>query len=406
MDTVTQKQPNGKYTMTTKQDKTILVHITTIPVSLYLFFIGQARYMSEQGFEVHGVSSPGEFLDQFAEREGAIGHAIEMPRAISPLKDIISVWKIYTLFRRIKPTIVHAHTPKGGLLGMIAAFLARVPVRIYHVHGFPYLTATGMQRFLLTLTEKISSILAHRVLFVSASVRQVALSDGICSDKKSKIIHHGSINGVDAVGRFNPELCTSEKIRRANGIAPDAMVIGFVGRIVRDKGVIELMTAWESLRRRFDNLILLVVGPFEERDAVTPELKERLCTDPRVCFIGEVMDTVEYYAAMDILVFPSYREGFSLVTMEASAMTLPVVATRIPGNVDSVIEGETGLFVPARDAAALEQALLLYLENKDLRRTHGCNGRKNVLSKFRPQDIWKAMYREYLDLMRVRGMRR
>jgi glycosyltransferase involved in cell wall biosynthesis len=268
------------------------------------------------------------------------------------------------------------------------------------------MTATGAQRLLLASTEKMSCKLAHKVLFVSASVREVAIADGICAENKSKVIRHGSINGIDAVQSFNPEYGNKRRVREANNIPLDARVIGFVGRIVRDKGVIELLAAWGSLRKRFDDLYLLVVGPFETKDAISSELKDRLQTDPRIRFVGEVWATPDYYAAMDILAFPSHREGFGLVAIEASSMSLPVVATRIPGIIDSVVDGETGLLVPPRNATALEQALTLYLESKDLRILHGRNGRNRVLADFRPEDIWESMHAEYLELVEKHEPRR
>ncbi len=388
--------------MTEKNAKYKLIHIATHPSSLFFFLTGQVQYMKQQGLEVYGIASPGIDLEKFAEREGAIVHSVEMPRAISPLRDLISLWKLCFLLKRIRPEIVHAHTPKGGLLGMIAAFLARVPVRIYHVHGFPYLTTTGLRRFLMTSTERISCMLSQRVLFVSESVRQIAIADRICSAQKSKIINNGSINGVDALEHFNPKNRDRDKIKSALGIPANAIVIGFVGRLVIDKGLIELMTAWESLRRQFKDLFLLIIGSeLEKRNAIPIEMVNRIRTDPRIRFVGKVSSPADYYASMDILVLPSYREGFGLVAIEASAMELPVVATRIPGCIDSVLEGETGLLVPPKNAVALEKALKVYIEDKDIRILHGKNGRKRALTDFKPQDIWKIMHAEYLELLKI-----
>lgn len=380
--------------------KRVLVHITTAPQSLYNFFCGQIRYMVEQGYEVHGISSPGNLLDQFAAREGAIPHAINMPRAISPLRDLVALWQLCALLIKIKPDVIHAHTPKAGLLGMIASFIVRVPVRIYHVHGLPYLTASGIQKMLLMVTEIVSCKLAQRVLFVSQSVRKVAITDRICSGQKSKILNHGSINGIDAVHHYNPERSEKEKIRSIHNIPLNYLVIGFVGRIVGDKGVVELLLAWESLKKQFDDILLLVVGPIESRDAVPPELIKKLQTDSRIRFVGEVRDTFDYYTAMDILAFPSYREGFSMVTLEASAMSIPIVATKIPGNMDSVVDGKTGTFVSPRNSQELEHALAMYINNGDLRKAHGRNGRERVLELFRPQDIWESLSAEYEEMIK------
>lgn len=376
-----------------------LVHVSTIPDSLFYFLDGQVRYLKKKGFEVHGVSSPGGLLDQFGEREGAKIHGIEMTRYFSPLRDFIAVLRLFKLFRKVKPHIVHSHTPKGGLLGMMAAFLARVPVRIYHVHGLPYMTATGIKRSLLVAIEWFACRLSHRVLCVSPSIRRVLIENHICNSEKCKNLNPGGINGVDAVKRFNPAQMDRTIARSAIGIPVNARVIGFVGRLVRDKGIIELMTTWESLRVQFEDLYLLVMGNIEERDAIPLELRDRLRSDPRIRYVGQVQNPEDYYAAMDIFALPSYREGYGQVAIEASAMSLPVVATRIPGLIDSVSDGETGTLVLPRNADALEKALKVYLKNRHLRTLHGRNGRKRALAEFCPEDIWKKKHQEYLDLL-------
>ncbi|HKP01618.1 MAG TPA: glycosyltransferase, partial [Nitrospiraceae bacterium] len=181
-----------------------LVHITTVPQSL-TFVMGQVGYMKARGFNVVGLSSPGEWLNRFAEREGVPVHAVEMPRRVTPWRDLLAVLKLVRLLSRIRPEIVHAHTPKAGLLGMLSAWIVRTPVRIYHMHGLPFVTATGLTRRLLIWSEKISCRLAHQVLSVSVSSRAHAVETGLCRADKIKVLLKGSINGVDAVDRFNPD---------------------------------------------------------------------------------------------------------------------------------------------------------------------------------------------------------
>ena len=189
-----------------------------------------------------------------------------MTRRITPVRDLVALWQLWVLFRQLRPHIVHAHTPKAGLLGTIAAWLARVPVRIYHIHGLRYMTAKGPRRWLLQWTEKVSCSFAHRVLCVSRSIRDVAVTERICPYQKIEVLLAGSINGVDSQGRFNPATkCEkmSGHLRESFGIPRDARVVGFLGRIVRDKGVAELIEAWRTLRNEFPSLHMLVVGPFE-----------------------------------------------------------------------------------------------------------------------------------------------
>ena len=171
-----------------------LVHITTIPETLY-FLTGQVSYMKSKGLEVHALSSPGDDLGKFGRQEGIAVHAVEMPRRITPVQDLIAIRRLWRSLRAIKPQIVHAHTPKGGLLGMISAWLARVPVRVYHVHGLPFVTATGLKRTLLRLSERASCLLATQVYSVSHANRDVITAEGLCSPRKIKVLLNGASTG-------------------------------------------------------------------------------------------------------------------------------------------------------------------------------------------------------------------
>jgi glycosyltransferase involved in cell wall biosynthesis len=384
-----------------------LVHMTTVPQSLF-FLSGQVGYMKERDFDVHALSSPGEFLARFAERERISAHAVEMPRRITPLRDVAAVVRIWAVLRRIRPHIVHAHTPKGGVLGMIGAWLAGVPVRIYHMHGLPFTTAAGWRRALLMWSERIACGLAHQVLCVSTSVRQVALDSRLCRREKIAVLGEGSINGVDAARRFNqahlPSTLRAETRRRYR-IPADALVLGFIGRIVRNKGIIELAGAWTLLRQEFPELRLMLVGPSEAQDPIPPEIDRQLRRDPRVHLIGEEWNVPPLYVAMDVLVLPTYREGFPTVLLEAAAMSVPVVATQVPGCIDAVQDGVTGLLVPPYDAAGLAAAIGRYLRNAELRVQHGAAARARVLRDFCPERIWQAIHQEYLRCLRHIGVR-
>lgn len=383
-----------------------LVHITTVPDSLD-FFTGQIGYMKAQGLDVQAITSPGELLGVHAAREAIPVHAVAMARRVTPLRDLGSVARLWRLLRRLRPAIVHAHTPKGGLLGMVSAWLAGVPVRVYHLHGLPLTTAAGLKRFLLRASEKTACRLAHRVLAVSWSLRDEALAQGLCPPEKITVFRAGSINGVDALGTFNPERVGAkarDAVRARYGIPADALVVGFVGRVVRDKGLAELVESWQTLRGEFPDLHLLVVGPFEPQDPVPPEVERVLRGDPRIHLTGMCLDVPPLYAAMDVLALPTYREGFGVVAIEAGAMGLPVVATRIPGCVDAVRDGVTGTLVPARDGPALAQALRQYLRSPELRREHGRAGRRRVLHDFGQEAIWDAQFQEYLRLLRAKGL--
>lgn len=400
---ISSKQTGEGITM--KLSRTNLVHITTVPESLG-FFKGQTGYMKAKGFEVHALTSPSDLLDAFARSEDIPVHSVEMARRITPIRDLVAITRLRRWLRQIRPHIVHAHTPKGGLLGMIAAWSARVPVRIYHIHGLPLMTARGHKRILLRWSEQLACRLAHQVLCVSHSVREVAVAEGLCPAGKIKVLLNGSINGVDANGRFNPLTRNANEraeTRQKYEIPADALVVGFIGRIVRDKGIVELFEAWKILRQEQPSVHLLLAGPFEAQDPLPTDVVEQLQHDPRVHLTSWVHDTAPLYAAIDVLALPTYREGLPLTPLEAASMMVPVVATQVPGCVEAVEDGTTGMLVRPRNAEALADALRIYLNDAKLRKLHGWAGRERVLRMFRQDVIWDATYNEYMRLLQEKG---
>lgn len=383
-----------------------LVEITTVPESLHGFLRERTAYLKRRGCEIHVISSPGESLDEFARVQQVPAYGVAMQRRITPFKDLTALWRIYRTLRALRPEIVHARTPKGGVLGSLAAWLARVPVRLYTIHGLPMMTATGFKRQLLKWTERISCWCAHEVLCVSHSVREVAVQEGLCPADKIKVLGRGSSAGVDAAGRFHPtrHVAEAREIRCRHGIGEDDLVIGFVGRVVRDKGMAELAAAWQVLRGRFPRLHLLLIGPFEPQDPIPSEVEKLFRTDPRIHVLGPIKEPASYYAAMDVFVLPTYREGLGAVLLEAAAMQVPTVATRIPGCYDAVEDGVTGLLVPPYDAQALAEALRRLLVSPSLRRRFGVAGRARVLRDFRPEVLHQMQFEEYCALLHARGL--
>lgn len=374
-----------------------VVHVLTVPESL-LFLRGQLRWMKERGYSFDVVTSPGEGIEDFEAAEGVKVHPLSMPRAITPWRDLVTVTRMASLLRRLRPDLVHAHTPKGGLLGMLAARAAGVGPRVYHLRGLALATATGAKRRLLELTEKTSCSFATRIICNAHSLRREVVQLGLCAPDKIEVPLAGSGNGVDSAHRFNPAKLPVETralVRQELAIPPAALVVGFVARLVRDKGVIELAQAWKALREERPDAHLLAVGPFEARDPVPPEVRRALERDDRVHLCGWRKDLARLYSAMDLVVLPTYREGFPNVPLEAAAMRLPVVATRISGCVDAVEEDKTGLLVEPRDANALLAAVRRYASDPALRRAHGEAGRHRVETLFVRERIWEAIENVY-----------
>jgi glycosyltransferase involved in cell wall biosynthesis len=255
-------------------------------------------------------------------------------------------------------------------------------------------------RALLKGTEKVSCALADRVVCIGPSLRRVALSEGLVSASRSMVIGGGG-NGFDIERAFSPEAHRGRTaaLREELGLPGEAKVVGFVGRLVRDKGVAELAEAWSALRERFKEARCLIVGPFEPEDPVPAEVRRALIEDPRVILVGETEEVAPYYGLMDVLALPTYREGFPNVPMEAAAMRVPVVATRIPGCTDAVVDGQTGALVPVRDAGALAEALGAYLADPEEAAAHGVAGRARVAAEFTKERILGGQLALYEELL-------
>lgn len=377
-----------------------LFHVVTVPLSLR-FLSGQVGYMKARGYEVHVVASPGALLDEFAAREAVHAHAVPMSRRIDVASDLVALARLVALFRRHGPDIVHAHTPKGGLLGVLASTIAGVPVRIYHLRGLPIVTAIGPRRAVLAATERLSCGLSTRTLAVSPSLRRTAIELGLVDPGHVQVLLGGSGNGVDSRRRFrrSPDGARGAALRASLAIPSDAPVVGFVGRLVRDKGIVELEAAWRRIRERHPDAFLLLVGPEEPEDPVPPEVLAALRSDARVRHVEFTEDMPSVYEAVDLLVLPTYREGFPNVLLEAAAMELPVVATEVDGCTDAVLPGSTGALVPPRDAESLGAATERYLGDASMARSHGVAARERVEREFDQERLWEALERTYRELL-------
>ena len=385
-----------------------LIHVTTVPHTLH-FLIGQISFMRQAGFDVQTVSRTDEKLDFFLQHESVVHHAVPLARTLNPWRDLVCCHQLWRIFRQEKPTIVHAHTPKAGLLAMLAATLAGVPVRVYHIHGLRFATLRGWRRQLVIHCEKWACWLASSVLCVSRSAKIEAVRAGLASPADLQVLGPGSISGLDAEQRFHPDrvsLTERRGVRERAGIPQDAIVVGFLGRLVRDKGIEELAAAWREVRARHRQAHLLLVGDFEEEDPVSLETRRELEADQRVHRLGYDPEAPRLFSAMDVFCLPSYREGLPYVALEAAAMELPVVSTRVTGCVDAVVDGDTGTLVDCGNVSQLTEALLRYTTDADLAQQHGKAGRRRILAEFPPERIWRFLLAEYDRLLADAGQAR
>jgi glycosyltransferase involved in cell wall biosynthesis len=364
------------------------------------FYFGLYGYLREQGFDVSVTSSEGSELD-LASKEGASAFAIPIQREISLRHDLVSLWLVWRLIRKIRPDITIFGTPKAGLLGGIAARMAGVPHRIYTLHGLRLETTTGCKRKLLVLAERVACFCADRVHCVSPSLRKRAIELGVVGPDKAEVVGAGTCAGVDTA-RFNatPEaLQQSTVLRRHLGLDAIAPVIGFVGRFTRDKGIADLYDAFVAVRERHPTLRVLLVGDFEAGDPVSEHTRRAIESDPAVVRTGFVRDVAPFYQLMDIFLLPTYREGFGGVSLEAQAAGVPVITTDATGAMDSVLHCKTGLIVPVGNVDALSSAMDILLGDPPLRKQMGEAGYEWVHAVFRREIVWAAYLKAFQSLV-------
>jgi len=357
---------------------------------------GRLRTLREAGFRVTLVSGPGQLLTRTAAEEGVESIGLPMRREIAPLADLVSMVRLCWLLYRLKPDMTEFSTPKAGLLGSIAARLCRVPTRVYFLRGLKLETCTGLKRRILLVTEKVASACSHAVLCNSNSLRNQALALGVASANKLRVLGNGSSNGVD-VERFSPG---PTNLRQRLGLPKDAEVVGFVGRMTRDKGLPELVEAFDAILTTKPNVHLLLVGWFDAaEDALGYDLRSRMQKHPRIHMTGYVPDTAPYYRAMDIMVLPTWREGFPNVVLEAAASGIPVVTTLATGSRDAVVPEVTGLLIPPGYPEAIRESVFQLLGNSERRCRMGLAARAWVLDHYVNGHVLGRTVRYYKSLL-------
>jgi glycosyltransferase involved in cell wall biosynthesis len=378
-----------------------ICRITNIPFFFCHHLRSQIEASVREGYDVHLICSEGPGDDELRRMPGVTFYPIEITRKISPWKDLVALWKIYRYLRQRRFEIVHTATSKAGLLGAIAAKLARIPVRLHNFSGQPWISLSGGLRLLMLSFDRWIVRLNSRCYSDSRSQSDLLSNYKICTPSQLRVLGEGSIAGVD-LQRFNPETWSTErdKIRAALNIPVGEKVVTFVGRMTTEKGVVELLEAFQDLTEEGVDAYLIMVGPLEKERFPIPQQTFRMMqAHPRVRFVGYSSEPEYYLAISDLFCLPSYRESFGIAVIEAAAMGVPAIVARVSGLVDAVVDGETGLMVPPKDSASLKRALLYLLTDTEARQLMGRKAQVRARRLFDQNIINKHLLKEYEELL-------
>jgi len=378
-------------------NKPKLIRITTISESLRGLLKGQLRFMSDY-YHVIGVCSPGEAANEVIANEGVPMVYIPMTRTISPIADLKSLWAMYRFFKKEKPLIVHSHTPKAGTIGMIAAKLAGVPVRLHTVAGLPLVEVTGFKRKILDVVEKITYRCATKVYPNSFGLKAIILQNNYANSNKVKVIGNGSSNGIN-LDFFSPEHYDASfktNFLKSIGVNENDFVYLFVGRIVKDKGINELVAAFKIVNSKFEKTKLILVGRYEnELNPISNETVLEIKNNNSIIEVGFQKEVRPYFYSSDVLVFPSYREGFPNVVLQAGAMGLNAIVSDINGCNEIVQDGETGFIIPRKNIELLQLAMEKVYVNHNQNQEMGRKAKELIQNKYNQNIVWNKILEEY-----------
>ena len=380
-----------------------LIRITTAPMALAYPLSAQPSFMNDNGLDVIMMSSDGPELPQLLANETCPHIIVPLTRSMTPVRDLYVLFILIKTFIKLKPDIVHTETPKAGLIGMLAAWVCSVKLRIHTVAGLPLMVEKGFKLKLLKLIEKITYRAATNVWPNSLSLKNFIVANKLAPKNKLNIIGNGSSNGIN-LKRFTREKLNAEKlekIKRSNNYDRNNIYLLFVGRLVRDKGIIELVDVFCELQKKNPFLRLILVGRYEEKlDPLPSAIQAEISRNTAIIQI-DWTDDVEYYMALsDYFVFPSYREGFPNVLLEAGAMGLPVICSKIPGNVDIISNNETGFIFESQNKTALNSTLVEALKEKENSQKMAIHLKKIITNKYDRETFWQHMLNEYKLLLK------
>ena len=383
-----------------------LFRVTTVPESLNILLRGQHKFMSTNGFEVIGISSAGNALYEVSQEEEIRVIEINMSRKITPIKDFLSLYNLYKLIKKEKPIIVHSHTPKAGAVAMMAAKIANVPIRLHTVAGLPLMEAKGIKRKFLNFVEKITYACATKVYPNSKGLYDFIVEEELISSIKMKIIANGSSNGIDT-SYFDSERISEEQrreLRTKLNIQKADFVFVFVGRLVGDKGINELIDVFARIKG--SNVKLLLVGGLEsDLDPLKSETIHEIDKNKNIISVGFQKDVRPYFAISHCLVFPSYREGFPNVVLQAGAMGLPSIVSNINGCNEIIKEGINGSIIPSKDRESLYTVMHKIISDEAWRKQLAGNARDIIVSHYEQKLVWDALLIEYKHLLIQKGIK-
>lgn len=382
------------------QNKKKLVRITTIPLSIDKLLEGQLSFMNLH-YEVTAVSSEFDYLKRCAKSENVLFHHIEMTRKITPFKDFVALLKLFIFLKKEKPTMVHSHTPKAGMLAMIASKIAGVPIRIHTVGGLPLMESIGFKRKVLEFVEKLTYYCATNIYPNSNGLYDFIIKNKITTAKKLKVIANGSTNGINT-SYFSASQVSEDhqrSLKQDLKIKDADFVFVFVGRIVGDKGINEMVTAFKKIDMENLNLKLLLVGEQEnELDPLQENTIKELELNCNIIRLGWQKDVRPFLAISNVLILPTYREGFPNVVMQAGSMGLPAIVTDINGCNEIIKDGKNGIIIPVRNVVAIEEAVLKLKNNQFFFNTLKENAREMITSRYEQKLVWNAILEEYKSL--------
>ncbi|MCH3883139.1 MULTISPECIES: glycosyltransferase family 4 protein [Tenacibaculum] len=382
-----------------------LIRITTVPLSLEKLLENQLKFMKEY-YDITAISAEKERLERFGVDQEVKTYYLELTRQITPLKDFKALYKLYKFLKREKPFIVHTHTPKAGLIGMLASYFAKTPNRLHTIAGLPLLQMSGVKKQIVNLTEKITFGCATKVYPNSFELQKIVNKLKLVNPKKSEVIANGSSNGIDT-GYFNPNNyseVSKKELKKQLGINENDVVFIFVGRIVGDKGINELVKSFNTLSLEENNIKLLLVGPLEtELDPLEEITLHNIKSNKSIISVGYQKDVRPYFSVSNVLAFPSYREGFPNVVLQAGAMKLPSIVSNINGCNEIIVQDVNGLIIPVKNSEALYKAMKQLLLNKDLITNFSKKSRELVKEKYERRVVWEALLKEYRKLEELKA---